>query len=187
MAQEVFGIMHQAMQQDSAIPAVSVTSASEQQNHNYHPSEVSAMPTHVQEPVMVISAPAPPPPVNVGGPPSAPPIVNAGPKPSAPPPVNAGPKPSVPPPPAGAGAPPPKAGGPPPPAGAGAGAPPPKAGGLLEQIQRGAKLKPTQIQEFQAGKEASTGNTLADTLLSAMSKYRVDIVGKDNEADDDWD
>jgi hypothetical protein len=57
---------------------------------------------------------------------------------------------------------------------------------LLEQIHRGTSLKPAQIKDVQTG-SASTGNPLADTLLNAMSKYRVDIEGKDNDDADDWD
>jgi len=61
------------------------------------------------------------------------------------------------------------------------------AGGLLEQIQRGTTLKPAQRTEVQKG-TASTGNPLADTLLTAMSKYRVDIEGRDDEqGGDGWD
>jgi hypothetical protein len=107
------------------------------------------------------SAPAPPPP----------PVQSAGGKPAPPPPAPAqssGPKP-------------------PPPPGPTAN----KASGggnlsLLEQIHRGTTLKPAQVKQVQAG-TASTGNPLADTLLSAMSKYRVDIEGKDEDDADDWD
>jgi hypothetical protein len=171
MAQEVMSIMQQAVKDGvlSGGAGSNEPAYQEETNNNY------VEPVR-NTPVTQAAAPAPPVPGSAGGgpkppPPPAPPSVGAGgggPKPPAPPPVAAGggPKPPAPPPPTSSGG--------------GAGGP-----SLLEQIQRGTSLKPAQIKDVQTG-SASTGNPLADTLLNAMSKYRVDIEGKDND-EDDWD
>jgi len=169
MAQEVMSIMQQAVKDGVLLGGGGSGEHDQEETNNY------VQPTVQATPVTQTAAPAPPP-VSGGGPkpppPPAPPSVGAGggPKPPAPPPPvvasGGGPKPPAPPPPAASGG----------------------AGGslsLLEQIQRGTSLKPAQIKDVQTG-SASTGNPLADTLLNAMSKYRVDIEGKDND-EDDWD
>lgn len=172
MAQEVMSIMQQAVKDGvlSGGAGSNEPAYQEETNNNY------VEPVR-NTPVTQAAAPPPPVPGSAGGgpkppPPPAPPSVGAGgggPKPPAPPPpvaAGGGPKPPAPPPPTSSGG--------------GAGGP-----SLLEQIQRGTSLKPAQIKDVQTG-SASTGNPLADTLLNAMSKYRVDIEGKDND-EDDWD
>jgi hypothetical protein len=178
MAQEVMSIMQQAVK-DGALGGVLNGTANEPvQNHHYEePSYVQPAATPVVSTPHVTqqAAAPPPPPVNnasAGGPkpPPPPPAVSSGPKPPAPPPpVSSGPKPPAPPPPAASGG------------GSGGG-----QMSLLEQIQKGTQLKRAEIKEVEKG-TASTGNALADTLLNAMSKYRVDIEGKDEEEQDDWD
>jgi len=165
MAQEVLGIMQQAIK-DGVMPGQAETATPDNHQHQpeqaYHPTPTVSS-TPMSQPVVHSTTPAPPPPMVGGGgpkPPPPPPAVGGGPKPPAPPPPSSGisnPKPS----------------------GGGGG------GGtsLLEQIHRGTTLKPAQIREVQTG--GSTGNPLADTLLNAMSKYRVDIEGKDDD-EDDW-
>jgi len=172
MAQEVMSIMQQAVKDGVLLGGAgsAETGHHEEETNNNHVEPVR------HTPVTQAAAAPPPPPVSGGGPkpppPPAPPSVSAG---------GGGPKPPAPPPPVVAG------GGPKPPA-----PPPAHSGGgsggglsLLDQIHRGTSLKPAQIKDVQTG-SASTGNPLADTLLNAMSKYRVDIEGKDND-EDDWD
>jgi len=175
MAQEVMSIMQQAVKDGVLLGGAGSAEPAHQEetNNNHHVEPVR------HTPVTQAATAPPPPPVSSGGggggpkppPPPAPPSVSAGgggPKPPAPPPpvaAGGGPKPPAPPPPVSSG---------------GSGGP-----SLLEQIQRGTSLKPAQIKDVQTG-SASTGNPLADTLLNAMSKYRVDIEGKDND-EDDWD
>jgi hypothetical protein len=180
MAQEVLGIMQQAVKDgvllgNAGAEPISNHQNNESDNSNHHAAAqhhhtAAATPvvstpqvTH-QEQTRSTAAPPPPPPSGGGGPkpPPPPPMVSGG-----------GPKPPAPPPPVKDTAP----------------SKAERGGGqmsLLEQIQRGTSLKPAQIKDVQTG-TASTGNPLADTLLNAMSKYRVDIEGKDNDDADDWD
>jgi len=177
MAQEVLGIMQQAVKDgvllgNAGAEPINNHQNNETDNNTHHHAAaqhtVAATPivstpqvTH-QEQTRSTAAP-PPPPMQSGG--------GGGPKPPPPPPMvsGGGPKPPAPPPPANHGA-----------------SSKPSGASLLEQIQRGTSLKPAQIKDVQTG-TASTGNPLADTLLNAMSKYRVDIEGKDNDDADDWD
>jgi hypothetical protein len=165
MAQEVFDIMKNA-----DISNISQTASEPAVTNNHTASVVTPQVSHqqaaYQESTQAASAP---PPVPSGG----------GPKPPPPPPANAG-GPKPPPPPANAGPKPPT-----PPAVETASSLPPSNGGgggsMFDQLKN-VKLKKAEINE--ADKGASTGNALADTLLSAMSKYRVDIAGKDDDGDD---
>jgi hypothetical protein len=170
MAQEVFGIMQQAVKDGVLLNPEVINNHQNHQEENNHATQavqshtpvVSTPQVHHQE--QSKTAP-PPPPMQSGG--------GGGPKPPPPPPMQTGggPKPPAPPP--------------------AVSTPKPSGGGggqmsLLEQIHRGTSLKHAQIKEVTAG-GASTGNPLADTLLNAMSKYRVDIEGKDEDDADDWD
>jgi outer membrane biosynthesis protein TonB len=169
MAAEVFDLMKKA--QDEGLLGGTNTDQAQSNHHQEANHHVSTPATTPVSPVAVsnhhqpqtttpstASAPAPPPP----------PAQSTGPKPPPVPEQVTGPKPP-----------------PPPGPSTGAGR---SAGGmsLLEQIQKGTTLKTAQVKEVQAG-NTSTGNPLADTLLVAMKKYRVDIVGKDTDDADDWD
>jgi len=172
MAQEVLGIMQQAVKDGVLLGNAGAEPNESDDNHHSAHHTPAATPivstpqvTH-QEQTRSTAAPPPPPMASGGG----------GPKPPPPPPMasGGGPKPPG-----------------PPPANHAATSKPSGGGGrgelsLLEQIHRGTSLKPAQIKDVQTG-TASTGNPLADTLLNAMSKYRVDIEGKDNDDADDWD
>jgi hypothetical protein len=175
MAAEVFDLMKKA-QSEGLFPSTADQGA--QSNHhqeaNHHVSTPAttpvspvavSTPTNHQQPQTsstitpsTASAPAPPPPAQISGP-----------KPPPPPAQGTGPKP-------------------PPPPGPTVGAGKPGGGGMsfLDQIHKGTTLRTAQVKEIQAG-TTSTGNPLADTLLVAMSKYRVDIEGKDHDDADDWD
>jgi hypothetical protein len=177
MAQEVLGIMQQAVK-DGVWTGSAGAEPANQDYEDDHPSSQrtpaatpivsTPQPTH-QEQTRSTAAPPPPPVPSSGG---------GGPKPPPPPPMvsGGGPKPPAPPPPHQA-----NSGAPAKPSGGGGG-----QMSLLEQIQKGTSLKPAEIKDIQKG-AGSTGNALADTLLNAMSKYRVDIEGKDNDDADDWD
>jgi hypothetical protein len=172
MAQEVMSIMQQAVKDGVISGAGAAEAQNEEVNYNdYSHQAATTVPQPPPVQAQAVASPPPPPPMNAGGPkpPPPPPTMTGGPKPPAPPPVSGGPKPPGPPPAPASG-------------GGGGGG----AMSLLEQIQRGTQLKPAQIKEVTNG-SASTGNHLADTLLNAMSKYRVDIEGKDEEDQDDWD
>jgi hypothetical protein len=170
MAQEVLGIMQQAVKDGVWTGSAGAEPNNDYEADNNHSAQRTAANPIVSTPQVThqeqtrSTAAPPPPPVQSGG---------SGPKPPPPPPMvsNSGPKPPAPPPPQQANS-------------------KPSAGGgqmsLLEQIQKGTSLKPAEIKDIQKG-AASTGNPLADTLLNAMSKYRVDIEGKDNDDADDWD
>jgi hypothetical protein len=167
MAQEVFDIMQKAVS-EGVIPGSGDQEANDQEETPSTPAGVSSsdhpVSHHQPQPQQAHAVttpaftPAPPPP----------PVQSSGPKPPPPPTQQpSGPKPPPPPGPTAAKS---------------------TTGGglsLIEQIQRGTNLKQAQVKQVQAG-TASTGNPLADTLLSAMSKYRVDIEGKDNDETDDW-
>jgi len=178
MAQEVMSIMQQAVKDGVLLGASNepVQNHHEEVNNGNNSSYVQPAATpiqHVSTPHVTQQAASPVPPVVSSGggpkPPPPPPAVATGSKPPAPPPVVAtGPKPPAPPPASSGG-------------GSGGGQP-----SLLEQIQKGTQLKRAEIKEVERG-AASTGNALADTLLNAMSKYRVDIEGKDDDEHDDWD
>jgi len=172
MAQEMFDIMKNA---DPSILSQTASTASEPAVTNNHVA-VETPQVSYQQSNQVATTPAPVP--SGGGPkPPPPPPANAGtagtaggPKPP-PPPSNAGPKPPTPPvvEPAASTLPPANGGG-------GGG------GSIFDQLKN-VKLKKAEINDGEKG-AASTGNPLADTLLTAMSKYRVDIAGKDDDGDD---
>jgi len=183
MAKEVFDIMTKA-QSEGTIPSEAVAQATQPAASRTTAPAPPPMQTHVQtQPAATVaSSSAPPPPPMPSGPKPPPPPVSSGPKPPPPPSVSTHTETpaattttvSAPPPPA------PSSGG-----GGGGGG----GGGLslFDQIKQGGhQLKKAQIAEVEKG-TASTGNPLADTLISAMSKYRADIAGNDKaEDEDDW-
>jgi len=163
MAQEVFDIMQKAVS-EGVIPG------SGDQSSNHQPEEVNHHVAPIPTPAAVHSTPVVTPSNPTPVPVATTQQSHNAPAPPPPPVQSSGPKP------------------PPPPAPAAVSNNNKPAGGgntLLEQIQKGTNLKSAQVKQVQAG-TASTGNPLADTLLTAMSKYRVDIEGKDDDADD-WD
>jgi len=161
MAKEVLDIMQKAVS-DGVIPQPLQQESASQSAPTPQPVPQTAS-SHAAQTTSAAAAP-PPPPLPSGG----------GPKPPPPPPANTGPKP--PPPPAAAQTESRSA------ASTGGGGP-----SLFDQIKSGGVvLKKAQFSEVEKG-TASTGNPLADTLLTAMSKYRADIDGNDKDNDeDDW-
>jgi Wiskott-Aldrich syndrome protein len=165
MAQEVFDIMKNA-----DITNINQTASEPATNNNYTPAATPQVAYTPQPPQQESThAAVAPPPVPSGG----------GPKPPPPPPSGGGPRP--PPPPATISPKPPT----PPAAETQSSLPPSNGGGsgsIFDQLKN-VKLKKAEVNEAERG-AASTGNALADTLLTAMSKYRVDIAGKDDDGDD---
>jgi len=165
MAQEVFNIMNKAVSEGVIPGSQQGATNGEAETHVHVQPERTVQTSNV-------SVSAPPPVPSGGGPkPPPPPPSGGGPKPP-PPPANAGPKPPTPP------APEQNASSLPPSNGGSSGG----GGSIFDQLKT-VQLKKANISDVEKG-NASTGNPLADTLLTAMSKYRVDIAGKDDDGDD---